>query len=182
MPQVTETSILGVVILQPKRFGDDRGYFSETYNQEALRSLGIDHPWMQDNEAFSTDRYTLRGLHFQRPPYAQTKLVRAVQGKVLDVCVDLRSDSPTFGQHIAVELSAELGNQLLVPKGIAHGYLTLTESCLVAYKVDAPYAPDHDTGLLWSDPILGIEWPTQSPLLSEKDKAQPLLSELGKVF
>jgi dTDP-4-dehydrorhamnose 3,5-epimerase len=146
-----------------------------------LAELGINITWVQDNEARSVEVGTLRGLHFQVDPHAQDKLVRAVQGRIVDVAVDLRQSSPTFGQHVAVELTEELGNQLLVPRGFGHGYCTLEPNTVIGYKVSAFYSPECDRGLRWDDPALGIDWPvttTADAVLSDKDKVAPLLSEI----
>ena len=181
--KVVETKIDGVLELRPTRHGDDRGWFSEVWNERALASAGIDLTFVQDNEAFSKSRGTLRGLHYQVAPFAQDKLVRAVAGTILDVAVDLRAGSPTYGQHVARELSAEVGNQLLVPTGFAHGYCTLTADTVIAYKVTNYYSAEHDRGIRWDDPALGIEWPFDGTeaVLSEKDRAAPLLAELQEV-
>lgn len=165
------------ITLSPR--ADDRGYFMRTFDREILAAAGIGPVWQQENEAFTRQRNTVRGLHFQRPPHAETKLIRAVAGAVLDVFVDLRRGSPTFGQWDCVELSAERRNMVLVPRGCAHGYCTLTDNSLVAYKVDNAYAPAHEGGLRWNDPAIGIKWPVTDPILSPRDEAQPLLSEIA---
>lgn len=163
--------------LRPKRHIDGRGWFAETWNRERFRSHGIDCDFCQDNHSLSARRGTLRGLHFQRAPFAQAKLVRCLRGSIFDVAVDVRRDSPTFGKWIGVELTAEQGNQLFIPAGFAHGFLTLEDECEVAYKVDAYYAPEADGGLAWNDPRVGIAWPdTASPLrLSDKDAELPTI-------
>lgn len=175
------TALDGVVELQPVRHGDDRGWFCEVWNQRTLTELGIDIDWVQDNEARSATVGTLRGLHFQIDPHAQDKLVRVVAGRVLDVAVDIRRGSATFGHHVAVELTAERGNQLLVPRGFAHGYCTLEPDSVIAYKVSEFYSPDCDRSLRWNDPALGIEWPVDAAgaILSAKDETAPLLADLG---
>ena len=165
-----KTNIEGVWIIQPKRFGDARGYFSETFRQD-LFDENIGHvDFIQDNESFST-RGVLRGLHYQRGEWSQAKLVRVSQGTVVDVCVDLRSDSPTFGQHVMVELSHDNGRQLYIPRGFAHGFVVLSDVAQFQYKVDNVYAPQAEATLAWNDPALGIEWPLPADqlLLSEKD-------------
>ena len=184
MLQVEDTAIPAVKIVTPRRFGDARGYFSEVYSRRAFAEAGIDLDFVQDNHSLSVPRGTVRGLHFQSPPHAQGKLIRVVRGRVLDVAVDLRRSSPTFGRHVAVELSAETGRQLLVPVGFAHGFCTLEPDTEVLYKVTAHYAPAHDLGLAWDDPDLGIAWPVarDEALLSDKDRRQPRLADLPAVF
>jgi dTDP-4-dehydrorhamnose 3,5-epimerase len=176
------TEIAGLRLVEPKKFGDHRGFFSETYSRARMADLGFAGEFVQDNHALSGAAGTLRGLHFQSPPFAQDKLVRVVRGAVLDVAVDLRRGSPTFGEHAAVELSVENWRQLLVPAGFAHGYLTLQPMTEVIYKVTAPYAPEHDHGILWSDPELGIDWGTADPVLSDKDRALPRLAGIASPF
>lgn len=182
--EVQETAIPEVKLIVPRRHGDHRGFFSETYNERALAGQGIDLHFVQDNHSLSAERGVVRGLHYQEPPFAQDKLVRVVRGAILDVAVDLRAGSPTFGQHVAVELDAENWRQLLVPIGFAHGFATLEPQTEVIYKVTDYYAPDHDRGLRWNDPALGIDWPfsEEEAILSDKDRAQPYLSELDLVF
>jgi dTDP-4-dehydrorhamnose 3,5-epimerase len=177
---ITPLAISDVIMLEPKRFGDDRGFFSEVYNERAFTEAGIDYHWVQDNHALSRDRFTLRGLHFQTPPHAQAKLIRVAKGAIHDVVVDLRKTSPTFAKSLTVTLSADAWNQLLVPAGFAHGYLTLEPHTEVLYKVDTYYAPDHDSGLIWNDPDLAIDWPLngKTPILSDKDQALPRLKDL----
>jgi len=156
--QVEPLSIPGVYRIKPRVFGDDRGYFMETYNAETWRRYLPPVRWVQDNESRSR-RGVLRGLHYQRAPYAQTKLVRVVEGKIWDVAVDLRPHSPTFKQWVALELSGESQEQFLVPAGCAHGFVVLSESAIVAYKVDVVYHPEADGGVRWNDPELAINWP-----------------------
>lgn len=181
---VTATAIPEVKIIEPRRFGDDRGLFCETYNRVRFAEHGIDADFVQDNQSLSRQVGTLRGLHFQSPPHAQAKLVRVLAGRVLDVAVDIRHGSPTFGQHVAVELSAENWRQLFVPKGFAHAFCTLEPDTVVAYKVDDLYAPDCDGGIRWNDPALGIDWPVtpETVQLSTKDAALPVLSALAPLF
>lgn len=174
--------IAGLILVEPKKFGDHRGFFSETYNRARLAAAGFDAEFIQDNHALSGEAGTLRGVHFQSPPFAQDKLVRVVRGRILDVAVDIRKGSPTFGDHAAVELSAENWRQLLVPAGFGHGYLTLEPGTEVIYKVTAPYAPDNDHGFLWSDPALGIDWGIAAPILSDKDRALPVLAAIDSPF
>ena len=171
-----------VKLITPVRHGDERGFFSETYSQPRFLEAGIDLEFVQDNHAFSAEAGTLRGLHFQIPPYAQAKLVRVVRGAILDVAVDLRHGSPTFGQHVSAVISADRFNQILVPAGFAHGLVTLEPNTEVLYKVSCAYSPAHDKGLLWNDPALAIGWQVEQPLLSPKDRAQPCLSELPVYF
>jgi dTDP-4-dehydrorhamnose 3,5-epimerase len=165
-----------LVRLEPRR--DDRGYFLRTYDEGAFRAAGLPTSWVQENQAWSSRRGTLRGLHFQRPPFAESKLVRVLVGAILDVFVDLRLDSSSYGQWDAIELSADNFAMVYVPKGFAHGYCTLTEQALVAYRVDSPYAPQCEGGLRWDDPVVGIQWPVKAPYLSDKDRSLPFLSEL----
>ena len=156
--KVTETSIAGVLVLTPKRFEDDRGFFTESYNKKSLSEAGITVEFVQDNLSFSKHPGTLRGLHFQTFPFAQDKLVTVVRGAVLDVAVDLRRNSSTFGRYVAVRLDAQIGNQLFVPVGLAHGYLTLEPDTLFSYKVSNYYSPAHERGIRWDDTTLAIDW------------------------
>lgn len=182
--QITPTALPGVMEITPARFGDHRGFFSETWNRAALAEAGIDIDFCQDNHSLSAERHTLRGLHFQAPPHAQDKLVRVIAGTVLDVAVDIRTGSPTYGQWVAVPLSAEAGNQMFVPAGFAHGFLTLTPDCQVIYKCSAFYAPEADAAIRWDDPDLAIDWGVDAGdlTLSGKDKVAPLLSEITSPF
>jgi len=182
--QYIPQSIPDVFVIEPKVHGDHRGYFVETYRQDKLEeALGYKVNFVQDNESKST-KGVLRGLHFQLAPHAQTKLVRVIEGAVLDVAVDIRKGSPTFGEYVAVELSADNKKQLFVPRGFAHGFVVLTETATFAYKVDNYYSPECDRGLAFNDKALNIDWQldTSSLLLSEKDMKQPLLSELPDYF
>lgn len=181
---VQSTAIADVRVITPKKFGDDRGFFSETYNQRTLAEHGIDLTFVQDNHSLSAETGVVRGLHFQSPPFAQDKLVRVVRGSILDVAVDIRSTSPTFGRHVMMELSAANWRQLLVPIGFAHGFVTLEPNTEVLYKVTNFYSPAHDHGLLWNDPDLGIDWPVpaDSVLLSDRDRNHPPLAELESPF
>jgi dTDP-4-dehydrorhamnose 3,5-epimerase len=173
----TETSLPGVLILKPQVFGDHRGWFSEVYSKRALAAIGIEVDFVQDNQSFSARKGTLRGLHFQNNPKAQTKLVRCTRGRILDVAVDIRRGSPDFGRWVAVELSADNKKQLLVPKGFAHGFLTLTDDTEVQYKVDEYYAPECDRSIRYNDPAIGIDWGSEvEPVLSDKDLNAPLLA------
>ncbi len=183
MIKVLPTSIPDVVELVPQRHGDERGWFSETFNQQAISSFGINVSWVQDNESFSAAVGTLRGLHYQIGSFAQDKLVRVLDGAVLDVAVDLRRSSATFGQHVAVKLSAETGNQLFVPRGFGHGFCTLEPDTRFAYKVSATYDPSSERAVAWNDPELAIQWPqTNDVLLSAKDQAAPLLANQPNLF
>ena len=167
--QVITTKLPGVLVLEPKVHGDHRGWFSESYSKRTLAEHGIDTVFVQDNQSFSAQKGTLRGLHFQNNPKAQTKLVRCTRGSILDVAVDIRRGSPTFGQWVAYELSADNKRQLYIPKGFAHGFLTLTEDVEVQYKVDEYYAPDCDRSIRYDDPEIGVAWGDISPVLSDKD-------------
>ena len=176
---IIETALPGVLIIEPKVFGDARGYFFESWNQAAFEAAGITNNWVQDNESKSCYG-VLRGLHYQAAPYTQAKIVRAIVGTVLDVAVDIRKGSPTFGKHVAVELSAENKRQLYIPRGFAHGFAVLSDEAVFAYKCDNPYAPAADRGVLFSDPAIGIDWriDVNKALLSEKDKKHPLLAQI----
>jgi dTDP-4-dehydrorhamnose 3,5-epimerase len=182
--RVEPTALPDVKIVNPQRIGDQRGFFSETYNRQRFAEAGIDVEFVQDNHSLSAVPGTVRGLHFQSEPFAQAKLVRVVRGRILDVAVDIRRSSPTFGKHVAVELSAENGLQLLVPVGFAHGFCTLEPDTEIVYKVSGYYSAAHDHGLRWNDPALGIDWPVApaNAVLSDKDKKQPLLAELPAYF
>lgn len=175
-------AISGLVLLEPVRHGDSRGFFSEVWSRRAMREAGIEADFVQDNHSLSREAGVLRGLHFQRPPSAQGKLVRVVRGAVLDVVVDIRQGSPTYGRHDAVELSAANWRQLWVPRGFAHGFLTLEPDTEVLYKVDAEYDRAADAGIRWDDPDLGIAWPVATPILSAKDAAAPRLAEIAPPF
>jgi len=184
MLDVQLTAIPDVKIVTPKRFSDYRGFFSETYNRQRFLEAGITETFVQDNHSLSVAVGTVRGLHFQSPPFAQAKLVSVVRGRILDVAVDIRRSSPTYGRHVAVELSAENGRHLLVPVGFAHGFCTLEPDTEIQYKVSAYYSAAHDHGLAFDDPALGIAWPVplDQAILSDKDRKQPRLSELPSYF
>ena len=176
--EVIATAIPEVKIIEPKVFGDARGYFFEAWNEEKYRAAGIDCHWVQDNE--SRSRFgVLRGLHWQAAPYTQAKLVRVMEGAVLDVAVDIRRGSPTFGKHVAVELSSDNKRQLFVPRGFAHGFAVLSESVLFAYKCDNLYMPSHERGMAFNDPALGIDWRVtlDEYILSDKDRKNPLFAD-----
>ncbi|KQY79109.1 dTDP-4-dehydrorhamnose 3,5-epimerase [Ensifer sp. Root142] len=182
--QFEPTSIPEVVVITPKKFGDTRGYFMETFRQTLFEENVGRFVFVQDNQSISAEVGTVRGLHFQLKPKAQGKLVRCIAGALLDVAVDIRSGSPTYGKHVAVELTAENGRQLWVPPGFAHGFCTLVPNTEISYKVTEYYSAEHDRGLLWKDPALGIEWPVEAEkvALSDKDKRQPTLADLGDAF
>lgn len=184
MLDVRSLAIPDVKLIRTKRFADDRGYFSETFQRPTFATQGILHDFLQDNQSGSDRCGTVRGLHFQRPPFAQTKLIRVLSGRIFDVAVDLRRSSPSFGRHIAVELGSESGEQLLVPSGFAHGFCTLQPQTVVLYKVDQVYVPSHDSGVYWADPALAIEWPVSvsEAHLSSKDRALQMLDQLAPDF
>lgn len=174
-----------VQLILPRRHGDARGWFTETYNEAHFAALGITSRFVQDNHSLSVPAFTLRGLHFQTPPHAQDKLVRCIRGRIFDVAVDVRKGSPTYGQWVGAELSAENGHQLFIPTGFAHGFLTLEDNCEVVYKCSNLYAPAHDGGIAWNDPDVAIAWPlpaNQTPELSGKDQVQPALAAFDSPF
>lgn len=183
-PEVIETAIAEVKIITPRRFGDERGFFSETYSRRDLAAAGLDVDFVQDNHSLSAQVGTLRGLHFQAPPFAQGKLIRVARGRILDVAVDLRKSSPTFGRHVAVELSAENWRQLYIPVGFLHGFCTLEPNTEVIYKTTEYYSAPHDGGVAWDDPDIAIAWPEvgSPPILSDKDRRQPRLRDLPAYF
>ena len=172
-----ETVLPGVYILEPKVFGDHRGYFTETWSERELAKLGFDCAFVQDNESFTAQKGTLRGIHFQQNPMAQTKIVRVAQGAVMDVAVDLRKGSPHYKEWVAVELSAENHRQLLLPSGFGHGFVTLSDDVLFLYKVDQFYSADCDRSIRFDDPALGVDWGMDHPILSAKDQDAPLLKD-----
>lgn len=181
MPQITATSLPEVLIITPRRFDDARGWFSETWNRQALAQAGYDLPdFVQDNHSYSAAAGTLRGLHYQRPPHAQAKLVRCSRGVVWDVVVDARRGAPRYGQWVGVELSAEIGGQLFVPAGFLHGFITRTPDCEVQYKCSDIYAPDCDGAVRWDS--LDIDWGANSPILSDKDAAAPAFADFTTPF
>ena len=181
---IENLGISDVALIHLTRHNDLRGFFCETYSKRAFTEAGIDTEFVQDNHAMSVQEGTVRGLHFQIPPFAQDKLIRVVRGTILDVAVDIRHGSPTFGKHVSAVISAAAWNQILIPAGFAHGLVTLEPSTEVIYKVSEIYSPEHDKGILWNDPALKIEWPVseKAAILSEKDKKQPKLSELPAYF
>lgn len=182
--KVRTFDIEGILLVEPKRHHDMRGFFCETYNAAALEKQGISVQFVQDNVSLSTGAGTVRGLHYQSPPFAQSKLIRVVRGAIFDVVVDIRNGSPTFGKHISIELSAENALQLFIPEGFAHGFATLRPLTEIAYKVSAPYSHDHDQGIFWDDPALRIRWPisTDKAILSAKDSSLPVLREIVPPF
>lgn len=173
-----------VLLINPKRFGDERGWFTEVYSKKKFSDLGIADEFVQDNHSLSAIVGTLRGLHFQTPPYAQAKLVRCIRGRIFDVAVDVRRNSPTYGQWVGAELSAENGKQLFIPVGFAHGFITLEPNTEVTYKVTNPYSAPNDGGILWGDPQIAINWPFMNaqPVISAKDEKQPLLADFDSPF
>lgn len=182
--EVTSLSIPDVKIIRPKKFGDHRGFFSETYNKRAFQEAGLVFDLVQDNHSLSAKAGTIRGLHYQGEPFAQDKLLRVIRGRILDVAVDIRKSSPSFGKWVAAEISAEKWNQILVPAGFAHGICTLEPDTELLYKVTNYYAPQHDFGIRWNDPDLAIAWPLAADqvTLSDKDKNQPLFRDVVHWF
>jgi dTDP-4-dehydrorhamnose 3,5-epimerase len=182
--QVAETDIAEVKIIRPVRHDDERGFFSEVFKESVFLQHGIDVHFVQDNHSLSASKGVVRGLHFQIPPFAQAKLLRVTAGSVFDVAADIRWGSPTFGRHVAVVLSAAEWNQIFIPEGFAHGYCTLEPATEVVYKVNSYYSAEHDRGVLWDDPSLGIAWPVESDdaILSDKDRRHPVLADLPHYF
>jgi dTDP-4-dehydrorhamnose 3,5-epimerase len=181
---VTDAAIPDVKILSPKRFGDARGYFSETWSADRMREAGLEFTFVQDNESLSAEVNTLRGLHYQAPPFAQTKLVRVALGAILDVAVDVRIGSPTYRRWVSAVISAENGAQLLVPRGFLHGFVTLTPDTLVMYKVDNPYSAECDGTVFWADPELGVQWGVDpaNAVLSDKDRTAVAFADWNSPF
>ena len=182
--QLIETDIPTVKILAPKKYGDHRGFFSETYSRKALRDVGIDLEFVQDNQSLSAENGTVRGLHYQLAPMAQDKLIRVTRGAILDIAVDIRRGSPTFGKHVSAVISAENWRQILVPVGFAHGFVTLEPGTEVLYKVTNYYSPQEERGIRWNDPKLGIDWGISEAgaVLSEKDRKYPVLADATDLF
>lgn len=174
--KVTPLKLDGAQIIEPIVHGDSRGFFMESYNEQVMEQLGVEYNFIQDNQSLSAEPGVLRGLHYQLNPKAQTKLIRVLTGAIYDVILDIRKGSPTFGQWVGVILSEYNKRQLLVPKGFAHGFCTLTPNTQVLYKVDEYYSPENDRGILWNDPALDIDWPVSEPLLSDKDRKHPTLA------
>ena len=181
--KITPTPLQDVFVFEPQVFGDQRGYFFESFNPDKVRSVLGETIFVQDNESLSS-KGVLRGLHFQRPPFTQTKLIRCVQGEILDVVVDLRKASPGYGKYFSIRLSGENKKQIFVPKGFAHGFVVLSEKAIITYKVDHGYAPNHDSGIAWNDPELGIDWgvAADAVIISEKDKQLQPLSKIENPF
>ncbi len=181
--EISPLDIPDVKILRPKKHGDARGFFSETWSRASLEAAGIDIDFVQDNQSLSAAKGTVRGLHFQTPPHPQAKLLRVIRGAVFDVAVDLRRGSPSYGRHVSAVISAEEWNQILVPVGFAHGFMTLEPDTEVIYKVSGIYSPANDAGILWNDPDLGIAWPLDvEATLSDKDRVQPRLRDFETPF
>ncbi|WP_044339929.1 dTDP-4-dehydrorhamnose 3,5-epimerase [Rossellomorea aquimaris] len=181
--KITKTLLSDVLVIEPRVFGDHRGWFTETYTETKFKDAGINLNFVQDNHSFSAAKGTLRGLHYQLSPKAQTKLVRCTKGTIFDVAVDIRKGSPTWAQWFGIELSAENKKQLLVPQGFAHGFMTLTEDVEVQYKVDEVYSPEHDRGIIWNDSTINIDWPIDiEPILSIKDEEAPTLVDAENNF
>lgn len=182
--KIERLAIPEVLLLEPRKFGDARGFFSEVWKRQPLADLGIDVDFVQDNHSLSAERNVVRGLHYQRPPSAQAKLVRVVRGAILDVAVDVRAGSPSFGRHVSAVLSAANWRQMFVPRGFAHGFCTLEADTEVIYKVDAYYDAAADAGILWNDPALGIDWPldAEDAILSDKDRVAPRLADITPPF
>jgi dTDP-4-dehydrorhamnose 3,5-epimerase len=179
---VSQSSIPGVLLIKPSIHHDERGWFSEGFRASEFARAGISEPFVQDNVSWSARRGTLRGLHFQRPPFAQAKLVRCLRGSIVDVVVDLRRGSPTERTWSAFELDADAGNMVWVPRGLAHGYQTLVDDCLITYKTTAEYSPEHELGIRWDDRTIGIVWPIPHAGVSPRDAALPLAADVPSVF
>ena len=175
--KVTETALKGVFVIEPQVFGDVRGWFMESWSQRKFEEAGIRVDFVQDNQSFSATKGTLRGLHYQLNPMCQAKLLRCTRGEILDVAVDLRQGSPQYAKWVGVKLSAENKKQLFIPRGFAHGFITLTDDVEVQYKADNYYAPECDGNIRWNDPAIGVEWGLEPVILSEKDEKAPLLAE-----
>ncbi|SDP13397.1 dTDP-4-dehydrorhamnose 3,5-epimerase [Selenomonas ruminantium] len=175
--KVTETKLKGVYVVEPQVFGDARGWFTESWSEKKLAEAGIKADFVQDNHSYSAQKGTLRGLHYQLNPMCQAKMLRCTRGKIFDVAVDIRKGSPQYGQWVGVELSAENHKQLFIPRGFAHGFITLTDDVEVQYKADNYYAPECDGNIRWDDPEINVEWPIEPVILSDKDRVAPLLKE-----
>lgn len=179
---IEKTEIEGVYLVEPKVFGDNRGWFCETYSKKAFEEFGIKADFVQDNRSFSAKKGTLRGLHCQTDPKSQAKLVSCTKGEIIDVAVDIREGSPTYMKHVAVKLTEENKKMLFIPKGCLHGFVTISENVELSYKVDEFYSPENDRSIRWNDPEIGVEWGIDEPVLSEKDKNAPLLKESDVKF
>jgi len=177
--EFVKLEIEGLVLIRPKVYYDERGFFMETYTKKDFEAYGIRDEFVQDNHSWSI-KNTLRGLHFQKEPYAQSKLVRCISGEILDVAVDIRKNSRTFGRHVMIKLSSENKEMLYIPEGFAHGFLVLSDYAEVLYKVNRFYSRDHDSGIIWNDEDLGINWPVKTPILSQKDRSLPKFKEIKK--
>lgn len=183
--ELIKTAIADVFVIEPKVFGDHRGWFEESWSGRVFEEMGLHYDFVQDNHSFSAKKGTLRGLHFQHGEYSQAKLVRCTRGAILDVVVDLRSESPTYKQWVSAELSAENHRELIVPRGFAHGFITLTDDVEFLYRVDNYYAPEHEASIRYDDPEIGVDWrlaPGEKPVLAAKDEAAPFLKDYGKLF
>lgn len=175
--KVIDTALSGVKIIEPTVFGDNRGWFYEVYNQQAYEAAGITTLFVQDNHSFSAQKGTVRGIHFQKNPMSQAKLVRCTRGTIMDVIVDLRRNSPTYKQWLMVELSEENKKQVFIPRGFGHGFVTITDNCELQYKVDNLYSKECDRSILWCDPEIGVKWGVADPILSDKDRLAPALKD-----
>lgn len=180
--EIIQTELPDVKILLPRVFGDNRGWFMESWSRRDMEQAGLFFEFLQDNHSFSAQKGTLRGLHFQKDPFAQTKLVRCARGAIMDVAVDIRRGSPNFCKWTAVELSSENRKQLLIPRGFAHGFLTLTDDVEILYKADQYYSPEADRSIAWNDPAIGVQWGIAAPILSRKDQSAPLLADSDADF
>lgn len=180
--EIKELKLKGVFEIKLNPNIDERGFFMRTFDNKIFEEAGLKHNWVQENHSFTIKKNTIRGLHLQLPPFSESKLIRCIRGKILDVFVDLRKQSSTFGQWDALEISEDAFNAVLIPRGFAHGFCTLTDNCEVIYKVDNYYSPPHEIGLLWNDEYLKIEWPAEKPKLSEKDNKNITLSEFIKKY
>jgi len=174
--KVTETKLEGVLIIEPQVFGDARGWFMETYHKQKTPQIVCD--FVQDNQSYSAQKGTLRGIHFQKPPMEQAKLIRCTRGAIMDFAVDIRPESKTYKKWVGVELTEENKKQIFIPRGFGHGFIALTDDVEIQYKADNYYSPEHDSAILWSDPDIGIDWGVKDPIVSEKDKKAPLLKEI----
>lgn len=168
------------LVFEPRH--DTRGYFERVYCEALFKQHSLNTHWVQENQSFTSRKHTIRGLHFQKPPFAETKFIRVISGAIYDVVVDLRRSSPTYGRWLSLEISAERQNAIYVPKGFAHGFCTLTDNVIVVYKVDCAYTPQAEAGIRWNDPVLAIPWPTTNPVLSERDRALPTFQTFETPF
>ncbi len=180
--QIKKLKLEGSFEITLKRLGDERGYFMRSYDQNIFAENGLQTNWVQENQSYSTRIHTIRGLHFQKPPFTETKLIRVIKGAILDAFVDLRKNSPTFGQWDSIELSGDADNYVYIPKGFAHGFCTLTQETIVQYKVDSAYSAANEDGIRWNDPAIGIDWQTEHPFLSERDQNMQLLADFDSPF